>query len=61
MNNVYYDLKQVSALLKTNVPYLRKLIKRHELKAIFIGRQYLINKEDLKEFIKNSRSVKNER
>ncbi len=61
MNNVYYDLKQVSALLKTNVPYLRKLIKRRELKAIFIGRQYLIDKEDLKEFIKNSRSVKNER
>lgn len=61
MNNVYYDLKQVSALLKTNVSYLRKLIKRHELKAIFIGRQYLIDKEDLKEFIKNSRSVKNER
>lgn len=61
MNNVYYDLKQVSALLKTNVPYLRKLIKRHELKAIFIGRQYLIDKGYLKEFIKNSRSVKNER
>lgn len=61
MNNVYYDLKQVSTLFKTNVPYLRKLIKRHELKAIFIGRQYLIDKEDLKEFIKNSRSVKNEK
>ena len=61
MNNVYYDLKQVSSLFKTNVPYLRKLIKRHELKAIFIGRQYLIDKEDLKEFIKNSSSVKNER
>lgn len=61
MNNVYYDLKQVSALFKTNVPYLRKLIKRHELKAIFIGRQYLIDKEDLKEFIKNSRSVKNKK
>lgn len=61
MNNVYYDLKQVSALLKTNVPYLRKLIKRHELKALFIGRQYLIDKEDSKEFINNSRRIKNER
>ena len=61
MNEIYYTLKEISFKLKTPIPYLRYLIKSHQLKAHFIGRQYLIDKEDLKEFIKNSRSVKNER
>lgn len=59
MSNKYYTLKQVSNLLLTPVPYLRQLIKEHKLKACFIGRQYIIAEEDLKNFI-SKLGVKNE-
>ncbi len=59
MSDKYYTLKQVSDLLITPVPYLRCLIKSHKLKAKFIGRQYIIAEEDLKDFL-NSLGVKNE-
>ena len=55
----FYTLKEVSVLIKTPVPYLRKLIKEHKLKGKFIGRQYIIDEKDLKLFI-NSLGVKNE-
>ena len=60
MNEIYYTLKEISFKLKTPIPYLRKLIKNHQLKAHFIGRKYLVNEIDLITFI-NSRGVKNER
>ncbi len=47
----YYDLKEISSLLKTRVPYLRKLLKEKKLKGIFIGRQYLVEESDLQEYI----------
>ena len=56
----YYTLKQVSELLITPIPYLRKLIKEHKLKGSFIGRQYIISENDLKLFI-NTLGVKNEK
>ncbi len=56
----FYNLQQVSDILLTPIPYLRKLIKEHKLKGLFIGRQYIISEIDLKEFI-NSLGVKNER
>lgn len=59
MSEKFYTLKQVSELLVTPVPYLRFLIKEHKLKAHFLGRQYIIAEEDLKEFI-NKLGVKNE-
>lgn len=58
MNEIYYTLKEISSLIKTPIPYLRYLIKSHQLKAHFIGRQYLVNEIDLKMFI-NSKGVKN--
>ena len=51
MEDKYYNLKQVSELLITPIPYLRKLIKEDKLKGHFIGRQYIISQKELKEFI----------
>lgn len=56
----YYTLKQVSEMILTPIPYLRKLIKEHKLKGRFIGRQYIVSEKDLNIFI-NSLGVKNER
>lgn len=56
----FYTLKEVNVLIKTPVPYLRKLIKEHKLKGKFIGRQYIIDEKDLKMFI-NSLGIKNEK
>jgi len=57
MNDTYYTLKEISSQIKTPIAYLRYLIKSHQLKAHFIGRQYLVNEMDLKRFI-NSKGVK---
>ena len=55
----YYTLKQISELLITPIPYLRKLIKEKKLKGCFIGRQYIVKEQDLKNFI-SKLGVKNE-
>ena len=47
----FYNLQQVSKILLTPIPYLRKLIKEHKLKGKFIGRQYIVRDEELKRFI----------
>ena len=51
MEDKFYNLKQVSELLITPIPYLRKLIKDKKLKGHYIGRQYIISEKELKEFI----------
>ena len=56
----FYNLQQVSKILLTPIPYLRKLIKEHKLKGKFIGRQYIVSDEELKRFV-SSLGVKNER
>ena len=60
MSDKYYTLKDISCLLHTPIPYLRKLIKEHKLKGKFLGRHYIVSNEELKMFI-NSLGVKNER
>lgn len=55
----YYSLKEVSERLKTPIPYLRKLIRKHRLQAHFIGRQYIISEKEIEKFISTS-GVKNE-
>ena len=45
MEDKFYNLKQVSELLITPIPYLRKLIKEEKLKGRFIGRQYIISEK----------------
>lgn len=60
MSDKFYTLKDISSLLQTPIPYLRKLIKEHKLKGKFLGRHYIVSDEELKRFI-NSLGVKNER
>lgn len=60
MSNKYYTLKEISSLIQTPIPYLRKLIKEHKLNGKFLGRQYIVSDDELKMFI-NSLGVKNER
>ena len=60
MSNKYYTLKQVSELLITPIPYLRRMIKEQKLKAHFIGKQYIVSEEELKQYI-NSLGIKNVR
>lgn len=57
MEDKFYNLKQVSELLITPIPYLLKLIKEEKLKGHYIGRQYIISEKELKEFI-NTLGVK---
>jgi len=57
MEDKFYNLKQVSELLITPIPYLRKLIKEEKLTGHYIGRQYIISEKELKEFI-NTLGVK---
>lgn len=48
MKDKYYTLKEISVMLITPIPYLRKLIKEKKLKGCFIGRQYIVREQDLK-------------
>lgn len=57
MSDNYYTLKEISLKIKTPVLYLRKMIRQKQLKAHFIGKQYVVNEEDLIFFIK-SRGIK---
>lgn len=57
MSDNYYTLKEISLKIKTPVLYLRKMIRPKQLKAHFIGKQYVVNEEDLIFFIK-SRGIK---
>ena len=59
MKDKYYTLKEISVMLITPIPYLRKLIKVKKLKGCFIGRQYIVREQDLKNFI-SKLGVKNE-
>lgn len=61
MYNKYYTIKEVSCLIKTPIPYLRKMIKKHKLIASFIGKQYIIDEIDLKNYIDSCKGSKNER
>ena len=59
MKDKYYTLKEISVMLITPIPYLRKLIKGKKLKGCFIGRQYIVREQDLKNFI-SKLGLKNE-
>ena len=59
MKDKYYTLKEISVMLITPIPYLRKVIKEKNLKGCFIGRQYIVREQDLKIFI-SKLGVKNE-
>ena len=60
MSDKFHTLKDISCLLQTPIPYLRKLIKEHKLKGKFLGKHYIVSDEELKSFI-NSLGIKIER
>lgn len=61
MNDIkYYELKEISKMIRTPIPYLRKMIREHKLKGVFIGRHYIVSHNDLQEFI-NTLGIKNDR
>ena len=60
--NIIFPLShfnEISIMLITPIPYLRKLIKEKKLKGCFIGRQYIVKEQELKNFI-SKLGVKNE-
>ena len=57
----YYTLKEISSLIKTPIPYLRRMINEHKLVASYIGKNYIVSDEDLTKFINNCKGAKNER
>ena len=57
----YYTLKEISSLIKTPIPYLRRMINEHKLVASYIGKSYIVSEEDLSKFITNCKGAKNER
>ena len=59
MKDKYYTLKEISVMLITPIPSLRKLVKEKKLKGCFIGRQYIVREQDLKNFL-SKLGVKNE-
>lgn len=60
-NTTYYNLKDISVLIKTPIPYLRKMIQEHKLIASYIDKQYVVSNEDLKTYINSCKGAKNEK
>lgn len=46
-----YTIEQVAEILQVSIPTVRKLIKDRKLKAIRVGAQIRIRKEDLDSFL----------
>jgi excisionase family DNA binding protein len=48
---MYYTIEEVAELLRVSTPTVRKLIKEKRLKAVRVGVQLRIKKEDLDRFL----------
>jgi excisionase family DNA binding protein len=48
---IVYKLQEVAEILGVSVRTLRKYIKRGELRAVKIGRNYLVRPQDLDDFL----------
>ena len=47
-----YDIKEASKILQYNEEYLRRLIKTGKIKAVKVGRKWIIKEETIKELLK---------
>lgn len=56
----FYTLEQLSEEININITSLREFIKKGKLNASKIGNRYIVDREDIKEMLKNTRRVKNE-
>ena len=53
LNEEFYSINDVAALMKLHHTTVRKMIKTGELKAVKIGRIYRIKKSVLEQFIQS--------
>lgn len=52
MTQQYLTVEEVSKFLRVSTPTVRQLIESGELKAVRVGRQYRIAREDLDDYIR---------
>jgi len=50
---MYYTIEEVADMLRVSTPTVRKLIKEKRLKAVRIGLQIRIKKEDLDRYLES--------
>ena len=46
-----YDIKEASKILQYNEEYLRRLSKTGKIKAVKVGRKWIIKEETIKELL----------
>jgi len=46
-----YSIKEAAIILHYNAEYLRKLIKKGDIKAVKIGKKWIIKEETIKELL----------
>lgn len=52
----YYTLKQIAEMWEMNLQTIRIYVKNGELKASKVGKQYIVSKENLKEFVESKKA-----
>lgn len=52
----YYTLKQIAEMWGMNLQTIRIYVKNGELKASKVGKQYIVSKEHLKEFVESKKA-----
>lgn len=52
MNDTYYSIKEVAAIVKVSYLTVYRWIRAKKLKSYRAGKQYRIKKQDLDQFIK---------
>lgn len=52
MNEEFYTVAEVASVLRVSEQTVRTMIRRNELKASRVGRQWRINKKSFDEFVK---------
>jgi excisionase family DNA binding protein len=53
----FYDLNEVADLLKVSTMTVRRWIKTGKLKAVRIGRKYLITEDTILQFVNQDKEV----
>lgn len=54
----YLTTEDISQVLKVDIVTVRRWIKGHKLPALYIGRSYLVKKEDYDKFLKDREGTK---
>ena len=60
MDNEFFDIKALANRLNVSVSTIRRLIKKGELKAVRIGRQFRFTVEAVKQLTTNKQESSNE-